>query len=330
MKQTVPSSPGRIVMKFICTLLGIILALMLAATAVFQHLFGNMNYVNQSKTPAELLQLLQDGGSAQPDPEGSGGGPISRDSDIVNILLIGQDRRENEARTRSDTMILCTFNKNTKQITLTSFLRDLYVPIPGYGSNRLNSAYAFGGMELLDNTLAQNFDIRIDGNVEVDFSQFAQIVNTLGGVEMDIRQDEAEFINFETGSEISAGRHRLDGFQALAYARIRKLDADGDFSRTSRQRRLLDALLEAYRSASLPVMLSLTTQVMPMLTTDIPALKIVGYAMELFPMLSNAEIVSQRIPANNTFSDQYVDGMSVLVPDLDANRRFLRDTLSPG
>ena len=98
------------------------------------------------------------------DPIGGSG------SRIVNILLVGQDRLEGEGRTRSDSMILCTFNKRTRELTLTSFLRDLYVQIPGYGGNRINAAYAYGGMELLEQTLEQNFGVQVDGIVEVDFS----------------------------------------------------------------------------------------------------------------------------------------------------------------
>lgn len=325
MKQKVRSTPGRVLMKFLCTVLGLLLVVMLGGSIYANHQLSQINYVNQ-KEPGELLEFLKSGGSGQ--EEGSEGLMGGKGSGVVNIMLIGQDRRENEGRTRSDTMILCTFNKKTKTLTMTSFLRDLYVAIPGYGSNRLNSAYAFGGMDLLDKTISQNFQVHVDGNVEVDFSQFAQIVDALGGVEMELRQDEAEFINYETGSEYSAGTWVLSGDQALAYSRIRKLDADGDFSRTNRQRKVLSAILDSYRSASLPQMLSMTTQILPMITTDMSNMQILGHAMELFPMLSGLEIVSSRIPAAGTFSNQNIDGMAVLVPDLEANRQVLQQCMA--
>ena len=252
---------------------------------------------------------------------------IGRDSDIINILLIGQDRREDETRARSDSMILCTFHKSEKKLTMTSFLRDTYVKIPGYGQNRINVAYAAGGMSLLNKTLENNFGVHIDGNVEVDFYQFADIVDLLGGVEVDLRNDEAQWVNRETGSGLSEGTNLLNGQQALAYARIRKLDADGDFSRTNRQRKVITALLDAYRDTSLSSALSLLEQVLPLITTDMTDREILGYAVSLFPLLTGGEVVSQHIPAAGTYASRNIDGMAVLVADLEANRQVLKDTL---
>lgn len=342
MKQRRKSSPARTAMKFLCTLLGLIFVVMLAVTVYFQHLLGQINYVN----PGDSVSLSQEELDAYLSAEegsGSSGSSMNtgdiqfnqhntriggRGSNIVNILLIGQDRREGEGRARSDSMILCTFNKKTKQLIMTSFLRDLYVQIPGYNSNRINAAYAAGGMSLLDDTLTQNFGLYIDGNVEVDFTQFAGIVDLLGGVEIELRQDEAEFINEETGSSLSQGTYILSGEQALAYSRIRKLDADGDFSRTNRQRKVMSALVEAYRDSSLKTLLALTNQILPMITTDMSKLEILGYALELFPVLSGAEIISQRVPADGTYTNQMIDGMAVLVADMDAARQMLEQTLT--
>lgn len=85
---------------------------------------------------------------------------------VVNVLLVGQDTRKAEERARSDSMILLSVNKNTNQLTMISLMRDLYVQIPGYSDNKLNAAYAFGGFELLDETIATNFGIAVDYNVE--------------------------------------------------------------------------------------------------------------------------------------------------------------------
>ena len=105
------------------------------------------------------------------------------DDDLLNILLVGQDRREGEGRQRSDSMILCSINPDTKQISMISFLRDLYVQIPGgYSDNRLNAAYVFGGFPLLMDTLHTNFGVSIDGCFEVDFSGFQSVIDILGGV----------------------------------------------------------------------------------------------------------------------------------------------------
>lgn len=246
---------------------------------------------------------------------------------IINILLVGQDRLEGEGRTRSDSMILCTFNKEARELTLTSFLRDLYVEIPGYGGNRINAAYAYGGMELLEQTLEQNFGISVDGTVEVDFSGFSQIVDRLGGVELELREDEAALITRETGYDTQPGIQHLCGDQALNYVRIRKLDADGDFSRTSRQRKLMNAMMDAYRDAKLSTVLLLMNDVLPMISTDLGAGEIMGYALELFPMISGATVRQQHIPASGCFRNQKIDGMAVLVPNLEESREMLMETL---
>ena len=224
-------------------------------------------------------------------------------------------------------MILCTYHRKTGNVTMTSFLRDLYVPIPGHHSNRINAAYSEGGAALLDDTLRENFSLHIDGNIEVDFSQFAQIIDLLGGVELELREDEAAEINKETGSELAAGTQVLNGEQALTYARIRKLDADGDFSRTSRQRKVMNALVSRYRNMQWKELLPLMDQLLPLISTDMNYGKLVLLAMEIMPKLSGAQITSQRIPPDGTFSDEKIDGMAVLSADLEANRQLLRDTL---
>ena len=320
----------RTLLRFIALVLGILLAVMLSATMYFQHLLNGIHYVNDD-TAASLLEDLEEILPPREDSPAKDTGRIGgKGSELVNILLIGQDRREGEDRARSDTIILCTFNKKTKEVTMTSFLRDLYVPIPGYQSNRINAAYVFGGMPLLNETLKTNFGICVDGNVEVDFTQFAQIVDLVGGVKMELRQDEADAINAAVPGNLTAGEQWLSGSQALAYSRIRNLDADGDFSRTNRQRKVLAALVCSYKDADLSTILSLVVEALPMISTDMNKLTMLRYAAELFPILAGAEIVSQQIPAEGTYSQQTVEDMAVLVADMEATRQILWDTLMGG
>lgn len=333
-----PVPASRWFLRLICILLGLVLTVMIGAAVYFKHLLGGIQYIDPATTPT-LSQEELDAYFASEDPSPSAPLMDPEDvefgnhtegitgSDTVNILLIGQDRREGETRARSDTMILCTFNKSANTLTMTSFLRDLYVQIPGYQDNRINTAYTAGGMKLLNQTLEKNFGIHIDGNIEVDFSQFAKIVDLLGGVTMELRQDEADVINKSTSGNLSAGSQLLNGKQALAYARIRKLDADGDFSRTSRQRKLLQTLLLAYRSANLSTLFALLKEVLPMVTTDMSETQLLNLVKELFHMLSDVTIVSQHIPADGTYSYKTIRGMAVLVADMDAARQLLEETL---
>lgn len=311
-------------MKLLCTLLGLVLAVMLGATLLFRQYLDQIHYTPSSVAEAFSVQEVFDGislGFSKDDRIGGSG------SDLINILLVGQDAREGEDQSRSDSMILCTYNKTTEQLTMTSFLRDLYVPIPGFGSNRINAAYSFGGTPLLKKTIDQNFRVAIDGSIEVDFTHFSEIIDQLGGVEIELRQDEADVINQQTGSRLGEGIQKLDGFQALTYARIRSLDMDGDFSRTNRQRKVINALVDSLRGSSIQELTPVIGNILPMLTTDLNRGQLFLYALEILPHLSQMEIRSQRIPADGTFTDQTVDGMSVLVADMDAQRQHLRNTL---
>ena len=309
-------------MKLLCTLLGILLVVMLGTTLAFRQFLQQINYTPQKTEDTNILSVF----SAIPLSSSSDriGGP---GSDLLNILLIGQDAREGEDQARSDSMILCTYNKATQELTMTSFLRDLYVPIPGHGSNRINAAYAFGGTSLLKKTIDQNFSVAIDGCIEVDFTHFAEIIDQLGGVEIELRQDEANVINKQTGSNLAEGTHQLDGFQALTYSRIRNLDMDGDVSRTNRQRKLMNAVVDSLREVSIPEVTPLIGKILPMLTTDLSRGQLFLYALEILPHLSDIAIHSQRIPADGTYTDKTIDGMSVLVADMDAQRQHLRNTL---
>ena len=257
---------------------------------------------------------------------------IGGDKSIVNILLIGQDAREGEERARSDSMILCTFNKNNNTITMTSFMRDIYAQIPGYKSNRINSAYTYGGMELLDATLEKNFGIHVDGNVEINFEHFKELIDLVGGIEIELTSSEAKYMNREAPgyATLSAGVHLLCGDQALVYARNRHSDSSGDFGRTNRQRIVLDTLINKYKDSSLTTLIGLLDDVLPMITTDLTKSEITGYVTEFFPMLANVQIVTQRVPADGTYSQVKIDGMSVLRLDFDANIQILVETLTGG
>ena len=317
---------ARSAMKLLCTLLGIVLGLMLAVTCAFSYLLNQIHTVPGGSS--DSLPVFSLNHMLEQKDDSTGISLSAGEKQAVNILLIGQDRREGESQARSDTMILCSFDRDDRTLTMTSFLRDLYVPIPGHGSNRINAAYSFGGMSLLEKTIEENFGISIAGCIEVDFQQFSGIIDLRGGVPIDLRQDEADIINQETGSSLTEGTQNLTGHQALTYSRIRNLDRDGDFSRTGRQRKVLEALLSTYRANGSSKLIPLLNQLLPMITTNLSSGQLLLLALEVAPQLSDLQITSQRIPADGTYSDKNIDGMSVLVADMDAARQLLRDSVS--
>lgn len=246
---------------------------------------------------------------------------------IINILLIGQDRREGEGRQRSDAMILCTVNTEAKTLTMTSFLRDLYVQIPGYRDNRINASYQFGGMPLLNECLELNFGVHVDGNVEVDFDEFIKIIDLMGGVKVSLTGAEVGYLR-QFGHDVYTGMNNLTGAEALAYSRTRKLDSD--FGRTNRQRTVLTALLNKVKTMSFDQQYDLLLEVLPLITTDIETSDILQYALTLLPILGELKVTTQHIPAEGAYYNARIRGMSVLVPDLEENRQLLVDTLLGG
>ena len=255
---------------------------------------------------------------------------------IKSILLIGQDKQGDQSRQRSDSMILATLDKDQETISLTSFMRDLYVSIPGYSSTRINAAYAYGGMDLLDQTLEENFGVKIDGNVEVDFEVFKILVDKVGGIDLELTQAEADYIcgrdqsvlypqPLRTDWNLQEGINHLDGEQALIHARNRSI-GNSDYRRTERQQEVLKAALNQIKNLSIFEIAGLVKDVLPLVTTDLSLWDITGYAIDVM-QIGTDEISSYRIPEDGTYTPQTIDGMQVLVPDLEQNREYLQKIL---
>ncbi len=250
------------------------------------------------------------------------------DDHLINILLVGQDRRPGEVRARSDSMILCSINPETGEVSLISFLRDLYVQIPGgYSDNRLNSPYVFGGFPLLDETLLLNFGITVDANFEVDFDGFKAIIDMVGGVDVDLTEAEADYFTNWLGVPKNAGAQRFYGADALSYAQIRKIDSD--FGRTSRQRTVLLAVYEKIKDLPAGELLNLMYNALPYLTTDLTDSEILSLAYRLLPLVPSLSIGTYTVPANNAYYNASIRGMSVLVPYLQTIRDQLESEYLP-
>ena len=248
--------------------------------------------------PNEQLPGIED---LTPPPGGPG---IPKEKDVVNILIVGQDSNNAAVRTRSDTMILVSVHTKAKQVTLTSFMRDAYVKIPGYASNKLNHAFEFGGLKLLNDTLKENFGVEIDGNVIIDFSSFQQIIDILGGVDINLTKKEASYLVNGGKHDVHAGWNRLTGRQALDYARLREIDSD--YQRTNRQRTVILSIMDRYKTLPVDEMLDLLDDILPMIVTDMDKAQILEYALKCAPVAATASYGTQQIPANGTFKQGYV------------------------
>ena len=200
--------------KILLIVLACILLLAVLAVAIAGIFLGRwLNLINKTDgtqstmSSSELEEFLQNNTDAF-DPDFTGevldATDVTWDTEpeiidegpnVINILLIGSDTRELGVRARSDTMVLCTLNKSAKTLTLTSIMRDMYVQIPGSADNRINVPYAIGGMELLNKTLEKNFGVKVDGNFAVEFDSFKDVIDLIGGVDINLTKAEVDYMN---------------------------------------------------------------------------------------------------------------------------------------
>ena len=322
-------SKGKKALKII---LAVFIIYLLLTVSIFTIVTVYLNKINRAEdvvpvSPEDEFFDVDDGVTSDyeidPDDIVWNPGMDLQDEALLNILLVGQDRREGEGRQRSDSMILCSFNSETNELALISFLRDLYVQIPGYSDNRLNAAYAFGGFPLLKETLYKNFGVTVDGCVEVDFGGFKKVIDTVGGVDINLTQAEAKIV----GGGATEGVNHLNGERALTYARIRYIDSD--FGRTERQRNVINAIIEKMRNRSVSELMNFVDSVLPMITTDMSNAQIVKYALQYAPALKELNVNTYHVPSEGRYQYAKVRGMSVLIPDIPNIRRDLKEKYLP-
>lgn len=202
------------------------------------------------------------------------GGDKLHSRKVINILLIGEDYVDGSSR--SDAAILVSIDKSNQKITLTSFLRDSYTYMNINGEERYdktNHSYAWGGAEKLKEVLSDNYKIMIDHYAILDFEGFVSIVDALGGVTVEVTQAEADYINSTSSYNVSSGNSvKLNGEQALYFARIRKLD--GEAQRTERQRRLMTACIKGIKDSSIEELESILKALFPYVETDYTELQL--------------------------------------------------------
>lgn len=262
-----------------------------------------------------------------------------KEDGVINILLIGNDSRLDGDDGRSDAMILVSISDKTKTITMTSLLRDMYVEIPGHDGNRLNAAYSYGGPDLLMQTIEQNFDIPVHRYALVNFHAFANLVDAVGGVDLELTNDEVQYVNgylmeynqLENRDLATdfldpslSGMIHLNGPQALAYSRNRYIGTD--FGRTERQRKVLSAVIQKLPGSVLTNGGELANGLFPNLTTNLKQNECYNLSLNAWKFLSY-DMVQQCVPVEGTYSDATIREMAVLQVDFDANKQFLKSTL---
>lgn len=267
--------------------------------------------------------------------EGLADGPLKSDG-VISVLLIGSDSRDSSSGGRSDAMILLTISDRTKTVHMTSLLRDMYVEIPGHDGNRLNAAYAYGGAELLLETINQNLGTSVNRYAVVNFEAFANLVDAVGGVDMELTNEEVGWVNaylneynelrgmpLETDyldTSLSGNIH-LNGAQALAYCRNRYIGTD--FGRTQRQRKVLTAVLQKLPLAAVTNPAEIVNGLFGNLTTNLTQVECTQLALSAGKLLTY-EMVQDSLPLEGTYSNATVREMSVLQVDFEQNKAYIR------
>lgn len=323
-----------------------------AAVAIIFHYIGKVTVEDPKKEFPLVSSIVDDDLTSEPDSPKEKIDEITKkiednlkdkateiisDDNVVNVLLIGTDSRGNDDRGRSDSMILVSINKKNKKIIMTSFLRDIYLNIPNIEDTRLNHAYAYGGPDLLINTLETNFKVRIDRYVRVNFYSFCDVVDSVGGVEIDVTDEEVPYINSylreinalnglepDDGALTHSGKQVLNGRQALSYSRIRYIGTD--FARTQRQRTVLMNILTKMKTLSIGELNDLLNVLLPEVATNMTEGEMFSFVVDA-PAYLGYEVVSDKIPADGTWEFLTIRSMFVIGINFDENIKHLRDTI---
>lgn len=223
---------------------------------------------------------------------------IENQTGYRNIALLGVDSRDMDSTdgSRSDAIIIVSINQETKEVNLISVYRDTYMDVQGYGLTKVTHAYAYGGPELAINTLNRNLDLDISEFVTVNFEIVADVVDLVGGVEIDIEENEISQMNKyieDTAKNVgrsankitSAGKQKLDGIQAVTYARIRKTTG-GDYKRTERMRTVLKAVFEKAKTMNVSTLNDMANKILPEVETNIGLSEVIS----LIPTITSINI----------------------------------------
>lgn len=249
--------------------------------------------------------------------------PVKKGKNITNILLIGMDKRPEDSSSRSDSIIIVSVNKKSDSIKLISLMRDMYVEIPGYNDNRINASYAFGGAELLTETIYNSFMIPVDGCAEIEFSGFSKVIDAMGGIDIELNKDEALHLNKDYRFNLLEGINRLTGDQALAYSRIRYV-GNADYERTERQRKVLVTIYKKFKNSTIKTIYEMAKEILPLVSTDLSTMQLIDLTLTVMRM-GTSEIETCRIPVEGAFTPATINGMAVLLPDIASNTELLKE-----
>ena len=260
--------------------------------------------------------------------------PFTEVSGISNILLLSSDARFYDTTSRADSIMILTIDNVNKKLKITSLLRDMLVNIDNHGEEKLNHSFAYGGPLKTIETIENNFGIKINNYIIVDFNSFRKIIDTIGGITVNINDYEVSELNkfiLDSGGNtsdliLSSGEYTLNGYQALSYARIRKV-GDGEYERTTRQRNLINLILAKIKTLSPFKTVQLVKDLFPYIKTNINITSAINYFLTTLTIYSkNSSIEQLQIPINSISKERlYPSKGWVLLFDKKETSKALKD-----
>jgi LCP family protein required for cell wall assembly len=280
-----------------------------------------------TNTPVPSFTPLPPTPTFAPAPQASKSG-MQQPSGQMNILLLGSDQRPGGRNFRTDTIILATINPDLGTVNLTSFPRDLYLMLPGYGMQRINTAYEFGGIKMLFNTFQQNFGVRPDHYVLINFSSFKQVIDSLGGLDVNVAQTVSDYRDGRWYT-VQVGLQHMNADDALWYVRTRK--TTNDFARSRRQQEVMHAIFNKMLSINaikrVPELYGIYHN---SVTTDLGFTDIVRLLPFAARLTDTSQIHNYFIGPGQVYDWITPDGGMVLLPRQDAIQNVLRKSLNIG
>lgn len=291
--------------------IAVILATVLGLFGSLESVLGKINY--DDKTQNEYIVADK----------------LTSSDKVKNILLLGVDARsdDKDEASRADTMMLISIDKAHGCIKMTSFQRDSWVYIPKADKKqRLNAACTYGGYSGVVDTIEYNFGVKIDGYVVTDFEMFKVMVDSIGGVEAEVSEKEANEVTNHPGRygnvTLEPGKYKLTGEQALAYCRIRKIDTD--WKRTERQRTIMQAIIKGIASSDPISAIKTAKAVAPYIQTNLSKSEIKSIALSALGCVSGG-FEQASCPFEGTWKYANKGGASVITLDVDSNKEKLID-----
>ncbi len=309
--------------KKLFTLLLVLVLLAAAGGFLYFHIMASRLNRSGDVTSSELQQYVQL-------PSGT---PAWSADSARNILLLGVDENEDGTDGRSDTNMMISVDSKSKTLRLVSFLRDSYLEIPTVGKRKLNYAYAKGGVAMTMGTLITNYQVDMDRYVSVNFENFANVIDKMGGLDVPMSKSACYYVNKNMGTHLKAGTNHLNGKLCLYYARVRDASdkfGSNDYGRTGRQRQVVQLMIQKIKSMNLIDAHKVLYDYLPYVKTNLTDGELLSLAA-IAPSLSDYKMETMQVPAPNTFDDSAkVNGENVITLDLDQNRTLLHEFLSGG